>query len=91
MSDFKPGQTLPGFRLRQLDPSALAKAEAALKSLSGNFAEWLANEVTKLDAAWAAVRSEGVSVATAEGKSAWAGSPSTGRPSPRASGWAFAT
>lgn len=46
-------------RLGGLDPSALAKAEAALKSLSSNFAEWMNNEITKLDAAWDAVRAHG--------------------------------
>ena len=64
MSDIKPGQTQAGFRLRQLDPGALAKAEAALKSLAGNFAEWMANEIAKLDASWATVRAQGVSVVT---------------------------
>ncbi len=37
--------------LRRIDPSAIAKAEAALKNLSGNFAQWLQDEVVKLDAA----------------------------------------
>jgi len=45
----------------RLDMSAVAKAEAALKSLSGNFLEWLGEEVSKLDAARAATRTEGMS------------------------------
>lgn len=43
-------------RLGAIDPAAIAKAEAALKSLSGNFAQWLADEITKLDAARQSVR-----------------------------------
>ena len=52
-----------GGRLGGLDPSALAKAEAALKSLSSNFAEWMNNEITKLDAAWDQVRAQGATQA----------------------------
>ena len=48
-----------GARLAAIDPAAIARAEAALKSLSGNFAEWLAEEVAKLDAAGQRVRREG--------------------------------
>ena len=60
MSENNPGQMIQvpntlrlkvGGRLGAIDPAAIAKAEAALKSLSGNFAEWLADEVTKLEAA----------------------------------------
>ena len=47
-------------RLGALDPSAIAKAEAALKNLSGNFAQWLRDEVAKLDAARQTVRAEGM-------------------------------
>jgi hypothetical protein len=50
-----------GGRFGAIDPSAIAKAEAALKSLSGNFAQWLSEEVVKLDAARQRVRDEGVS------------------------------
>jgi hypothetical protein len=38
-----------GGRFGAIDPSAIAKAEAALKSLSGNFAQWLQDEVVKLE------------------------------------------
>ena len=54
-------------RLGALDPSAIAKAEAALKSLSGNFSQWLQDEITKLEAARQAIRGEGVSAETMEG------------------------
>jgi hypothetical protein len=56
-----------GGRLGGIDPAAIAKAEAALKSLSGNFAEWLNDELIKLDAARQLIRSEGLTVETAEG------------------------
>jgi hypothetical protein len=55
-----------GGRLGGIDPAAIAKAEAALKSLSGNFAQWLQDEVTKLEASRARIRDEGLSMATAE-------------------------
>jgi len=55
-----------GGRLGALDPAAIAKAEAALKSLSGNFAQWLQDEITKLEAARQAIRSEGMTPATVE-------------------------
>jgi chemotaxis protein histidine kinase CheA len=48
-----------GGRLGTLDPAAIAKAEAALKSLSGNFAQWLNDEINKLDAARLQVGTEG--------------------------------
>lgn len=55
-----------GGRFAGIDPAAIAKAEAALKSLSSNFAEWLQDEITKLDAARARIRAEGWTTATAE-------------------------
>jgi hypothetical protein len=75
MSDQNEGQVIQvpntlklkvGGRFGGIDPSAIAKAEAALKSLSSNFAEWLQDELTKLDNARARIRSEGWSVETAE-------------------------
>ena len=69
MSDNNSGQMIPapntlrlkvGGRLGAIDPAAIAKAEAALKSLSGNFAEWLADEVAKLEAARQRIRTEGL-------------------------------
>jgi hypothetical protein len=55
-----------GGRFGAIDPSAIAKAEAALKSLSGNFAQWLQDEVVKLEAARQRVKAEGVTVETME-------------------------
>ena len=69
MSDTIPGQVIPapntlrlkvGGKLGGIDQAAIAKAEAALKSLSGNFAEWLNDEVAKLEAARQRVRNEGL-------------------------------
>jgi len=48
-----------GGRLGAIDPSAIAKAEAALKSLSGNFTQWLQDEIVKLEAARQLVKTEG--------------------------------
>jgi hypothetical protein len=42
-----------------LNADAVAKAEAALKELSANFAQWLQDEVARLEAARAAVKAEG--------------------------------
>lgn len=53
-------------RLSALDPAAIAKAEAALKSLSGNFAQWLQDEITKLETARQAIRTDGMTPATVE-------------------------
>jgi len=69
MSEFKQGEMIPvpnalmrrvgGARLGAIDPAAIAKAEAALKSLSGSFGQWLNDEISKLEAARAAVRANG--------------------------------
>jgi hypothetical protein len=53
-------------RMGAIDAAAIAKAEAALKSLSGNFAEWLQDEIVKLEAARQQVREAGVTVETME-------------------------
>lgn len=55
-----------GGRLGGVDAAAIARAEAALKSLSDQFGQWLNDELVKLDAAVAAVRAEGFNVQTAE-------------------------
>jgi len=55
-----------GGRFGAIDPSAIAKAEAALKSLSGNFAQWLQDEVVKLEAARQRVKAEGLTAETME-------------------------
>jgi hypothetical protein len=53
-------------RLGAIDAAAIAKAEAALKSLSGNFSQWLQDEITKLDAARQQVKAGGVTPETME-------------------------
>jgi hypothetical protein len=53
-------------RLGAIDAAAIAKAEAALKSLSGNFGQWLQDEITKLEAARQQVRVGGVSAESME-------------------------
>ena len=70
MSELKTGQMIQapsalrlkvgGGRLGAIDPAAIARAEAALKSLSGNFAQWLNDEITKLEGARQTVRAEGI-------------------------------
>ena len=49
-----------------LDADAVARAEAALKSLSGQFSQWLNDELEKLDAARADVKAKGLTAATSE-------------------------
>jgi len=49
-----------------IDMAAIAKAEAALKSLSGNFAQWLNDEIVKLEAARQDVRAQGLTAETVE-------------------------
>lgn len=75
LSDSNPGQVIQapntlrlkvGGRLGGIDPAAIAKAEAALKSLSGNFAQWLNDEVAKLEDARLRVKNEGLNTATGE-------------------------
>ena len=75
MSQQNPGQLIQvpntlrmkvGGRFGAIDPSAIAKAEAALKSLSGNFAQWLQDEVVKLETARQRVKAEGATPETME-------------------------
>lgn len=76
MSQQNPSQVIPpsntlrlkvgASRLGGVDPAAIAKAEAALKSLAGNFSQWLQDEITKLDAARQEVRAQGVTPETME-------------------------
>ena len=76
MSEPKTGQMIQapsalrlkvgGGRLGAIDPAAIAKAEAALKSLSGNFTQWLNDEINKLEAARVTVRAEGPTVENME-------------------------
>lgn len=58
---------LGGGKFGGIDAAAIAKAEAALASLSGNFSEWMQDELTKLDAARQAIRVTGLNAETAEG------------------------
>ncbi|MES2722334.1 MAG: Hpt domain-containing protein [Pseudomonadota bacterium] len=55
-----------GGRFGAIDPAAIAKAEAALKSLSGNFSQWLNDEVVKLEGARQRVKTEGMNPETME-------------------------
>jgi chemotaxis protein histidine kinase CheA len=48
-----------GGKLPSVDPNALARAEAALKSLSGQFQDWMEDEVTKLETARTAAKAAG--------------------------------
>lgn len=75
MSESNSSQVIPvantlrlkvGGRLGGIDPAAIAKAEAALKSLAGNFAQWLQDEVTKLEAARTRIKTDGLTTETAE-------------------------
>jgi hypothetical protein len=76
VSQQNPSQMIPapnqlrlkvgGGRLGSIDAAAIAKAEAALKSLSGNFGQWLQDEINKLEAARQQVKVAGVTVETME-------------------------
>lgn len=76
MSQQNPSQVIPAptslrlkvgaGRLGSIDAAAIAKAEAALKSLSGNFDQWLQDEITKLEGARQQVKVAGVSTETME-------------------------
>ncbi len=56
----------PPPRFGAVDADAVARAEAALKSLSGQFGQWLQDEVDKLESARARVRAEGATPAAME-------------------------
>ncbi|MHB8284323.1 MAG: Hpt domain-containing protein [Caulobacteraceae bacterium] len=60
-----PGGPRAGSRFGRIDPEAIAKAEAALKGLSSQFGQWLEDEVSKLEAARAAVGEHGLDRSTA--------------------------
>ena len=67
---FRPPNTLRlkvGGGFGGIDAAAIAKAEEALKAMSSQFGQWLQDEITKLDAAQAAIRAEGLNTQTAEG------------------------
>jgi hypothetical protein len=56
-----------GGRMPTIDPSAIAKAEAALKGLSAQFGAWLQDEVAKLEDAYAVLKAEGATQAAMDG------------------------
>jgi len=66
----QPANTLQarvgGGRLGAIDPAAIAKAEAALRSLAGNFSQWLADELAKLEASRGQVKAVGMTAETME-------------------------
>ena len=76
MSQQNPSQVIPAptslrlkvgaGRMGSIDAAAIAKAEAALKSLSGNFGQWLQDEIAKLEASRQQVKDAGVTVETME-------------------------
>jgi len=61
-----PKPQMPRFKFGGLDAAAIARAEAALKSLSTNFGEWMNDELAKLEAARERIRAEGFNAETAE-------------------------
>lgn len=69
MSQTPKGEMIPvrsplsakvGGRFSGIDADAIAKAEAALASLSGNFTQWLEEEITKLEIARQVVHDQGL-------------------------------
>ncbi|MGD2133423.1 MAG: Hpt domain-containing protein [Maricaulaceae bacterium] len=54
MLKVKAGGALP-----KIDQDAIARAEAALKNLSGQFDEWMADELEKLEAVWSEGKAAG--------------------------------
>jgi hypothetical protein len=61
-----PKPQTPRFKFGGLDAAAIARAEAALKSLSTNFDQWMNDEIVKLNAARERIRAEGFTAETAE-------------------------
>ena len=55
-----------GSRFGGLNAGAVAKAEAALKSLSSQFSQWLRDELDKLEAARAAIHAQGLTKETGD-------------------------
>jgi hypothetical protein len=55
-----------GSRFGALNPGTVAKAEAALKSLSGQFTQWMTDELNKLEDARYMVKTQGMNAQTGE-------------------------
>lgn len=55
-----------GGKFGGIDAAAIAKAEATLKSLSGNFAQWMNDELAKLEDARARIHTEGLTALSVE-------------------------
>jgi hypothetical protein len=55
-----------GGRMAAIDPEMIAKAEAALDDLSSHFSDWMADEVAKVEAAYARLKAEGLNPQTLE-------------------------
>ena len=49
-----------------IDPSAIAKAEAALAAMSSQFGQWLQDEIDKMEKAQSDIRTQGYNAQTAE-------------------------
>jgi hypothetical protein len=67
---FTPPNTLKqrlGANLPKLDEQAVERAERALKTLSGQFDDWMDEELSKLEAASARVKAEGLAGDAGEG------------------------
>ena len=75
MSETPKGEMIPvrsplsakvGGRFPGIDAAAIAKAEAALASLSNNFTQWLEEEITKLEKARQVVHEQGLNAENCE-------------------------
>jgi chemotaxis protein histidine kinase CheA len=75
MSETPKGEMIPvrsplsakvGGRFPGIDADAIAKAEAALASLSNNFTQWLEEEITKLEKARQVVHEQGLNAENCE-------------------------
>ena len=75
MSETNPGQVIQvpntlrlrvGGRMGGIDPAAIAKAEAALRSLADNFSTWMNDELIKLESSRSRIRAEGLTPESCE-------------------------
>jgi len=63
----KPQGLAARLKLGGLDADAVARAEAALKNLSGNFDQWMREELGRLEAARDQILADGYNATTAQG------------------------